>query len=196
MNWFSGHVGSASLTQDVKRTEGEQLSCRDATHADLPILARVHIAAWRKAYRGHMDPAFLESLGSEHALSRLRSALEPRPPLVVVVEHESEVVGFSRFGPSRDTDVSAHAGEVFACNVDPRHWRRGFGAQFMSAALSRLAVAGHDTCTLWVLEKNERATRFYSALGFNPDGAIRVEAADTAYPLREIRYRRPIAGAA
>ena len=65
----------------------------------------------------------------------------------------------------------------------------------MSAALSRLAAAGHDTCTLWVLERNERASRFYSALGFSPDGAIRVEAAETAFPLREIRYCRSIAAA-
>jgi ribosomal protein S18 acetylase RimI-like enzyme len=64
----------------------------------------------------------------------------------------------------------------------------------MSAALSRLAAAGHDACTLWVLERNERARRFYSALGFNPDGAIRVEAAETAFPLREVRYRRSITG--
>lgn len=66
----------------------------------------------------------------------------------------------------------------------------------MSAALSRLAAAGHDTCTLWVLEHNERATRFYSALGFNPDGAIRMEAAGTAYPLREVRYSRSLTGTA
>lgn len=143
-----------------------------------------------------MDPVFLDSLGSEHALRRLRPALQARPPLVVVVEHENEVVGFSRFGPSRDAGVPLHTGEVFACNVDPGHWRRGFGAEVMSAALSRLAAAGYNTCTLWVLEQNERAIRFYSALGFSPDGATRIEAAESAYPLREVRYSRSIAGAA
>ena len=63
----------------------------------------------------------------------------------------------------------------------------------MSATLLRLSAAGHGSCTLWVLEQNERARHFYSELGFNPDGAVRVEAAGTAYPLREIRYRRSIA---
>jgi hypothetical protein len=47
-----------------------------------------------------------------------------------------------------------------------------------------------------VLEQNDRARRFYSAMGFNPDGATRVEAAGTAFPLPEVRYSRPIAGAA
>ena len=66
----------------------------------------------------------------------------------------------------------------------------------MRAALLRLLQSGYDICNLWVLERNERARRFYSALGFNPDGATRVEAVGTKYPLSEVRYSRSIAGAA
>ena len=168
--------------------------CRDATASDLKALARIHIDAWRAAYVGIMDPTFLESLGIEHALSRLRPAMEPQRPLVVVVEDAGDIVGFSRFGPSTDSDASAHTGQVFACNVDPKHWRLGFGARVMAAALARLAESGYDTCSLWVLEQNDRARRFYSALGFTPDGATRVEAAGTAYPLLEVRYSRSIGG--
>jgi RimJ/RimL family protein N-acetyltransferase len=172
------------------------LSCRDGTPADLQTLARVHIDAWRAAYVGVMDPVFLDSLGIEHALSRLRPAMELQPPLVVVVEHGRDIVGFCRFGPSRDSDAVSSTGEVFACNVDPSHWRSGFGSQVMRAALSRLAEPGYDICKLWVLEQNDRARRFYSALGFSPDGATRVEAVGTAYPLSEVRYSRSIARAA
>ncbi|HEY6077971.1 MAG TPA: GNAT family N-acetyltransferase [Polyangiaceae bacterium] len=168
------------------------MSCRDARSSDLQALAQVHVAAWRAAYAGLMDPEFLESLAPEHALRRLRPALEPQPPLLVVAEHDQNIVGFCRFGLSRDADTSPHTGEVFACNVAPAHWRCGFGAQVMAAALSRLAELGCDTCTLWVLEQNDRARRFYSALGFTPDGATRIEAAGTAYPLSEVRYSRPI----
>ena len=172
------------------------MSCRDAVPADLLVLARLHIDAWRAAYVGVMDPLLLESLAVEHALSRLRPAMEPKPPLVVVVEHGQSIVGFCRFGPSRDADALSGTGEVFACNIAPNLWRKGFGRQLMSAALSRLAESGYDVCKLWVLEQNHRARRFYSALGFNPDGASRVEAARTAYPLPELRYSRAIARAA
>jgi GNAT superfamily N-acetyltransferase len=139
-----------------------------------------------------MDPRFLASLDIEHALARLRPALEPQPPLVVLAEEDGEVVGFSRFGRSKDVDAASDAGEVFACNVSPKHWRRGFGALVMTAALARLAGYGYKTCNLWVLEHNERARRFYAALLFKTDGATRVEAAETAYPLREVRYARSI----
>lgn len=172
------------------------MSCRDAAPADLEALARLHVDAWRAAYVGLMDPVFLESLGPEHALRRLRPAMQAQPPLVVVAEDRRAVVGFCRFGPSGDAGAVPGAGEVFACNVGPGHWRQGFGSQLMRAALLRLAQSGCDICILWVLEQNDRARRFYSALGFNPDGATRVEAADTAYPLSEVRYSRSIAGAA
>ena len=165
------------------------MTCRDAVAADLPSLARVHIAAWRAAYHGLMNPEFLQSLGYEHAARRLRPALEAQPPLVVAVESNREIVGFSRFGASSDANVSPRTGEVFACNVDPQHWRCGFGAELMAATMARLAVMGYESCTLWVLEQNDRARRFYSALGFTPDGAARIEAADTEYPLSEVRYR-------
>lgn len=168
------------------------MSCRDANSSDLQALARVHVAAWRAAYSGLMDPRFLESLAPEHALRRLRPALVPQPPLVVVAEYDQNIVGFCRFGLSRDADTSSETGEVFACNVDPDHWRRGFGAEVMAAALSRLVELGCSTCTLWVLEQNDRARRFYSALGFTPDGSTRIEAASTAYPLSEVRYSRSV----
>ena len=168
------------------------MSCRDATPADLDALARINVAAWRAAYAGLMDPTFLESLGAAHALSRLGPALQVQPPLVVVAEDAGAIVGFSRFGPSRDSDATSSTGEVFACNVDPQYWRRGFGAQVMTAACARLAQSGYTTCNLWVLERNQRARQFYAALQFKPDGATRVEAAATAYPLRELRYARSI----
>src|SRR5690606_17426208 len=161
-------------------TGGRTLSCRDAVHDDLPALARIHIDAWRAAYVGVMDPLLLESLAVEHALSRLGPAMEPQPPLVVVVEHDRRIVGFCRFGPSRDADALTSTGEVFACNIAPGHWRKGFGRQLMSAALSRLAKSGYDVCRLWVVEQNHRARQFYSALCFDPDGTQRVEAATTA----------------
>ena len=65
----------------------------------------------------------------------------------------------------------------------------------MAEALTRLADSGYEICTLWVLEKNNRARQFYAALGFRPDGITRVEAAETAYPLPELGYSRPLTAA-
>jgi ribosomal protein S18 acetylase RimI-like enzyme len=166
------------------------MNCRFAEQRDLPVLARIHVATWRAAYRGMMPAAFLDALDDAHALARLRPALEVSPPRVHVVELDNEVVAFSRFGPSRESDVPPLTFEVFALNVEPAHWRRGIGRGLVESVLEVANAQGFEACTLWVLRDNERARRFYEAVGFEVDGATRIEAADSAQPLHEVRYRR------
>lgn len=43
--------------------------------------------------------------------------------------------------------------------------------------------------TLWVLDSNERARRFYELAGFAPDGATKEEVMART-PVKEVRYRR------
>jgi ribosomal protein S18 acetylase RimI-like enzyme len=61
----------------------------------------------------------------------------------------------------------------------------------MSAALEALAKAGYDQVTLWVLDTNARARRFYEAAGFHFDGAEQLDERD-GFVLNELRYRRPL----
>jgi hypothetical protein len=66
----------------------------------------------------------------------------------------------------------------------------------MAASLERLKKSGFEACTLWVIAENSRACSFYEALGLLPDGATRIEGADTENPVSEIRYRRGFSHAA
>lgn len=66
---------------------------------------------------------------------------------------------------------------------------RAAGAR--SAALRHLERAGYAEVTLWVLDTNIRAQRFYRAAGFSPDGAVKVDTSHS-FPLRELRFRRPL----
>jgi ribosomal protein S18 acetylase RimI-like enzyme len=61
----------------------------------------------------------------------------------------------------------------------------------MASALDRLAAAGYEQATLWVLDTNARARRFYEAAGFRADGAEKPDDRGT-FTLREVRYRRPL----
>ena len=159
--------------------------CREATAADVPELVQIHMDAWRSAYRGLIPDRVLESLDDKHAMERLEPALAETPPLVLVVEDDGSILGFCRFGPSREMDVPLNTGEVFALNVEPRQWRRGCGRALMDAALERLRRSGFQVCTLWVLADNSRACSFYEALGFTLDGATRIEGANTERPPRD-----------
>ena len=72
------------------------------------------------------------------------------------------VLGFASVGPSRD---ERGIGELYALYVDPEHWSTGAGRALMTRAEARL-VTEYAEATLWVLEDNPRARRFYERAGW------------------------------
>ncbi len=163
---------------------------RYAEHGDLTTLAKIHIDAWRAAYRGMMPATFLDSLDESHALVRLEPVVAASPPRIAVAQLDNEVVAFCRFGPSIESNVPPETVEIFALNVAPNHWRGGVGRFLTEHVLTDARRRGFRTCTLWVLTDNARARHFYDAIGFAQDGATRTEAANSNHPLHELRYCR------
>jgi ribosomal protein S18 acetylase RimI-like enzyme len=60
----------------------------------------------------------------------------------------------------------------------------------MDQVLTRVSAAGYRYITLWVLEDNARARRFYEQAGFAPDDARHLLG---DFGVTEIRYRRVFA---
>jgi RimJ/RimL family protein N-acetyltransferase len=58
----------------------------------------------------------------------------------------------------------------------------------MDRVLAKVRMSGYTSITLWVLEANARARRFYQRAGFAPDGARHV--LDDLGGVTEIRYHR------
>ena len=73
----------------------------------------------------------------------------------------------------------------------PAAWDQGIGKQLMAAALGRLGEAEFDQVTLWVLDSNARARRFYEAGGWLADGAVKRDDS-FGIPMTEVRYRRSL----
>ncbi len=61
----------------------------------------------------------------------------------------------------------------------------------MLATLTTLGQAEYTHATLWVLEDNRRARRFYEAAGWHADGAA-VEDTTGGASLNKLRYRRSL----
>ena len=69
-----------------------------------------------------------------------------------------------------------------------------FYTSLPDTTLARARERRFKTLTLWVLEDNPRARRFYEAVGFTPDGATKSEKLREDVVLHEVRYRMEIAG--
>jgi ribosomal protein S18 acetylase RimI-like enzyme len=171
------------------------MGVRSASAADAERIAQIHVLGWQGGYQGLMPPEYLAGLdpGGER-LARWSRTLAgqdwPRSGTFVVSGDSGEVAGFAHAGLARDEDADG-AGEIWAIYLDPAEWGRGLGRELMGAVLSQLAGAGFRQATLWVLDTNARARRFYEAAGFRSDGAVKVDDS-RGFPLRELRYRRAL----
>lgn len=175
----------------------EVVTVREATVADAGAIARAHIRSWQVGYR-HVIPAdYLDGLRRDVAArtERWQANIVAGPEggtTVLVAEVAGDLAGWLNYGRTRDADADAEqVGEVHGCYVDPDHWRAGVGSALMAEGVRRLAAAGYEEATLWVLEDNPRARAFYERHGWRPDGAREVfEIAGVA--IDELRYRRPL----
>lgn len=171
-------------------------SVRAATVRDAAALASIHARSWHAAYQGLLPQDFVDGLdlsgGAEAWERALRASDWPKAGVMVAVPGP-EMVGFARFGPTRDKDLDkALIGEIKQIYIAPEVWGKGLGKRLMSTALARLAAAGYAQATLWVLDTNARARRFYERCGWIQDGTARH---DERYnlPTTDVRYRKPLA---
>jgi GNAT superfamily N-acetyltransferase len=161
------------------------MEIRRAHADDADAIERVRVRGWQVAYR-HVYPADeLDALPLDG--SRWRARIDVPPPgwsTFVAVENDV-VVGFTVIGPSRDEQ---RIGELYAIYVDPDAWSTGAGRALIARAEEQLRTE-YGEATLWVLEDNPRARRFYEAAGWSPDGARKAEERLGAAP-PEVRYRK------
>jgi ribosomal protein S18 acetylase RimI-like enzyme len=146
---------------------------RQATGTDGDAVADVQERSWQQAYR-HIFPADELDRGGfiKPELWRQRLAVPPTGWATFVGEDgDGAVVGFVTVGPSRD---ERGVGEVYAIYVDPRSWSGGIGRSLLARAEEHLAT-GYRRATLWVLDDNPRARRFYEKAGWRPDGERKTE---------------------
>lgn len=164
---------------------------RRATAEDAPGLARVHVAAWREAYRGIVPDSHFERFTVEARTERFRQSLAEGSEETYVAEAGGEIAGLLTLGGCRDADLDEGTmGEIWGIYLAPEHWRQGIGTTLCREGEGLLAARGYSAAVLWVLEANEQARRFYEALGFQADGAKKE--VHLVAPLTAVRYRKEL----
>lgn len=111
-------------------------------------------------------------------------------------------VGFASFGTERGADGQPGSAprpgqgqgqaraELYAIYVMPRQWSTGAGRALMDAVLEGAAAGGYACISLWVLQDNPRARRFYERAGFRETGDS--QPLDDLGGVVEVRYERSL----
>src|SRR5262245_37913122 len=169
---------------------------RAATPDDAGAIAAIHVRAWQVAYANILPAAFLQSLSIVERTGVWQRRLQEQPIQTYVAEDASQVVvGWALVGRSRDAGAPDTTGELLAIYVAPDHWGGGAGRALWARGRTHLADRGCVDANVRVLADNQRARRFYEAIGFGsePDAIRTIEIGGKAVP--EVRLRCTLAGA-
>jgi ribosomal protein S18 acetylase RimI-like enzyme len=160
---------------------------RRATPEDAEGLVSVKHSAWLAHYTGLVADYVLRSLAF------WRSELEPmlRPDgaagFVLVAQARAAVDGYAAL---RVDPHEAGAGQLKELHVRAEREGRGIGSRLVAGALDHFRRCGKQRITLWVLEENDHARRFYEHRGFRPTGERQVVKLEG--PVSEVRYVRKL----
>ncbi len=150
---------------------------RRARSADCPGIARVHAGSWRTAYRELLPPSYLATLTVRGLTDTWHRRLLSRVPgetiwVAADLAATGDVIGFCTGGPMREgSGFHGLAAEIGFLYVHPMHLGAGVGGALLERALDALERAGYRWVVVGVLEKNERARRFYDAHGLRFGGS-------------------------
>lgn len=144
---------------------------RPAAMLDAPGIARVQHASWRSAYLGMLPHEILTGMDEAQGAAFWEAVLTRTRQFdtVLLAELERDVVGFVSFGPIRQR-IPGYSGEFYALYVLPEAQGCGIGTGLMAQAARELVRQRWIGATVWVLEENQPARRFYERLGGLPLG--------------------------
>lgn len=142
---------------------------------DAEALTDLHLDAWDDAYTGLIPQPVLDERRRDvpARIERHRSMLEGTSVTWVAVAHGSRVpgglIGLANSVPTREADLADLVDrpgwlDLRMLYVRGSWWGRGVGHALLEASVADAA------CSLWVLEGNDRAVRFYQRQGFSFDG--------------------------
>jgi ribosomal protein S18 acetylase RimI-like enzyme len=188
-------LAKAACRSVLTAWENRPVKVRRARTEDAARIAAIHVRSWQVGYQGQIPQDYLDGLDPAAGHIRWAETVQredmARGGTFVVTDDAGDLAGFAHVDASRDADATASVGEVWAIYLSPDAWGKGLGRELMTATLSYLANVRYTQVTLWVLDSNDRARRFYEAAGFRSDGTVKVDGS-RGFALHEVRYARPL----
>ena len=166
------------------------LTIRRPIVEDARNIATLHVRSWQATYRGLLSERYLSALDTsiERRVSFLAQTIADARLGIRVAEVDDQLLGWCSFGPSRDEDSIARDSELMAIYLEPCAWGRGIGSALWSAARKVLVNDGFHRASAWVLDGNERASRFYRAQGFTAESTSQRVFEENGEPLPLTRF--------
>ncbi|QFU82945.1 GNAT family N-acetyltransferase [Natronorubrum aibiense] len=154
------------------------MEIREATTADIDTIRSIAHRSLNSTYTDFLGGETIDEAVEQWYGDSFDDELEDDHSLVLVVERDGEIVGFSQsdlVGQRYDT------GRLLWLHIDPDHRGGGTGVRLLVRTRERLLGEGADHIQCLVLEDNEGGNEFYQDHGFEQAGQREVEIGDQTF---------------
>lgn len=153
----------------MRPSDAPAATIRPAAPVDLPAIGRLGALLVRMHHDFDPQRFLAATPHTEHGYaSFLGTQLEDPHVVVLVAEHDREVIGYSYAGVEGVDYMSLRgpAGVLHDIVVDPHHRGHGVGGMLLEATLAALEARGAPQVVLSTAERNEAAQRLFARAGF------------------------------
>lgn len=126
------------------------------TQSDIMQAAIIHSESWKESHREICSPEFIAIHTPERQKCYLESEVAKGAQLYMLIDEKP--VGI----------VSVHGSLIENLYVLPSEQNQGYGTQLLAFAVGKCT----GSPSLWILNTNDRAKRFYERHGFKPTGNV------------------------
>ena len=141
------------------------MNFRRAAACDADRIAQLHAESWRRTYRGMMRDEFLDRDVLSNRCEAWRDLMSTTGygKFVLLAEEGERLAGFICVTGNEDVLWGSYIDNL---HVAEDYMRRGVGRALMCHAARWLGEShAGSSVYLWVMRANDRARRFYEALG-------------------------------
>jgi GNAT superfamily N-acetyltransferase len=170
---------------------------REAYQEDAEGIAFVHTMAWKTAYKGILNQAFLDNVGLEERLTFRQKILRESKGLHYVALWKNKVIGFCdahvlRFHENQHLSADqrqkrTERGEIYALYLLRDHQHKGIGKALFQRMRLQLKEEGLIPFLAWVFKDNHQARQFYESQGGILVDEVSARIGDQDY--QEVAYR-------
>ena len=162
------------------------VTIREATVADVPMIARVHVDTWRTTYRGIIPEKTLAQLfysQREKSWLQIISNAQDAQFTYIACDRSGQIIGFADGGLG--TEHLIYKGELNAIYILETYQRQGIGRRLFHSVVKRLETLNINSMLVWILADNP-ACIFYESLGGQPVDEKQIERGGVT--LNEVAY--------
>ena len=143
------------------------ITIRLAIPSDAPDMAEIVMRSWEIAYKDIVPADYIKE---RNANLPQRYKIPDDNTTYHVIQFDGKTIGIMTVAPSQDDDLDDSFYDLQAIYLHPDYFHQGIGTVAMEYAFEIARGLGKTNMTVWLLEDNHNAEKFYEKCGFAADG--------------------------